>query len=234
MTEKRPLSFALFWLRLFSGLAAGVGGTLIAFVAYFLMVSFVPSEGSSSLSVFSTLVIALAATLSTNVLAALLVSFMDEEKYSRRKTMVSHVFVFNLILFLFTVPFYALAAPAQQAVGVMAIHFVISAFITSLILELLAGQQYSLLGLYSNALGIFCAIGLGFLLSAAKVGPLALIFGTLPMTWLMLQVMNGFGEWGYDVYLKYYGLDALNDRTDLGGDAETEEPEEEAEEEEKS
>lgn len=216
MLSKRPLTFTLFVLRLISGVGGGIGGALIAFLVYFAVLSFIPPESSSSISIFGTLVVGFAATLGTNALATVLVTFMDEEKYARRKTMLSHVFVFNLILFFITVPLYALATPLDQVLSVTMLHFLMSGFISSLILEVLAGYEYALVGIYSQAMGMFLTLGLGFLLASVEISNLVFLFGTLPLTWLMLQLSSGVGEWAYDTYLKYYGLDALNSGTDLG------------------
>lgn len=216
MTQKRPLTFALFTLRLMSGLGGGIGGALIAFLVYFGLLSFIPVEESNSLSIFITLAVGLAVTLATNILATVLVTFMDEEKYARRKTMMSHVFIFNLILFLITVPFYVLGTGLDQVLTITMIHLLLSGFISSLILEVLAGYEYALLGIYSQAMGVFLALGIGLLIVQSGINDLVFLFGTLPLTWVMLQLSSGIGEWAYDTYLKYYGLDALNSGTDLG------------------
>jgi len=225
-TEKRPLTFTLFALRLLSGLGGGFGGALIAFLAYFAFVSFLPTQGTSSISIFTTIVIGFVVSLSTNVLATILVSFMDEEKYSRRKTMITHVFIFNLILFFVTIPFYALATALGQVTAVAMVHFILSGFISSLILEVLAGSEYALLGIYSQALGVFLTLGILLLLASSQINDLVFLFGTLPITWFMLQLTSGVGEWTYDTYLKYYGLDALSSATDLGDEEGQEENEE--------
>lgn len=219
--QKRPLTFTVFALRLLSGLGGGIGGGLIGFLAYFALSFALPVQETSSISIFVTLAVVFAATLSTNTLATALVSFMDEEKYARRKTMLTHVFIFNLILFFITVPFYVLGTGLGQIMSVTVVHFLLSGFISSLILEILSTrQEYSLLGIYSQALGIFLTLGFGLLIASLQVSELIYLFGTLPLTWVMLQLMSGVGEWAYDTYLKYYGLDALNSGTNLGDEQE--------------
>jgi hypothetical protein len=235
MNEKRPLSATLFFLRLLSGITGGVAGMLIAFVAYFIMSTFIPpGDEVSSLSFFAIIVMAFAATLSANTLTAVMVTFMDSEKYSRRKTIITQVFVFNLILFFLTIPLYMLAIPLDIVLGVAALHFLLSAFISGLIMEVLAGYEYSLVGIYSNALGIFVSIGIAMLLLNSNVSSLILTLGAMPAVWFILEFVGGMVELIYDNFLKLYGLDALNVQTDLGGDTVPEESEEEDEDEDES
>lgn len=234
MNEKRPLSATLFSLRLLSGIAGGVVGMLIAFVAYFIMSTFIPAgEGVSSLSLFAIIVMAFVATLSANTLTAVMLTFMDHEKYSRRKTTITQVFLFNLVLFFMSIPFYLLAIPLGISSGVVALHFLLSAFVSSLIMEILAGYEYSLVGVYASSLGIFVSIALAMLLLNAEISTLVLTLGAMPTVWFILEVVGGVVELIYDNFIRYYGVDALNIETDLGGDTMTEKEEEEQEEEEK-
>jgi len=219
MNEKRPLTFNLFLLRLLSGIAGGVGGMLIAFVAFFLMTSFIPStDETSSLSFFAIIVMAFLATTSGNTITAVSLTFMDSEKYSRRKTTITQVFLFNLVLFFLTIPLYLIAISLDLTVGVATLHFLLSAFVSALIMEVLAGYEYSLVGIYANALGIFVSISLALLLLGTNVSQQVIILGAMPMVWFMLELVGGFVELVYDNFLRAYGVDALNTQTDLGGD----------------
>ena len=233
MNEKRPLSATLFALRLLSGLTGGVVGMLIAFVVYFITSTFVPAgDEVSSLSFFAIIVMAFVATLSANTVTSVMVTFMDHEKYSRRKTTITQVFVFNLILFFLTIPLYLIAIPMELTIGVAALHFMLSAYVSSLIMEVLAGYEYSLVGIYSSSLGIFVSIGIALLLINSNVSSLALTLGAMPAVWLILELIGGLVELIYDNFLKFYGVDALNVQTDLGGDAMTEKEEEQEDEDE--
>lgn len=232
MNEKRPLSFSLFMLRLLSGIAGGVGGMLIAFIAFFVLSSFIPpSEGTTTLNFFVVLVMAFLATISGNTITAVSLTFMDSEKYKRRKTIITQVFLFNLVLFFLTIPLYLIAISLDMTIGVVAVHFLLSAFISSLIMEILAGYEYSLVGIYSSSLGIFVSISLALiLLSSDWVSQQVIILGAMPMVWFMLELIGGFVELVYDNFLHVYGVDALNTQTDLGGDAMAENEEESEEE----
>lgn len=228
MNEKRPLSATLFALRLLSGITGGVVGMLIAFVVYFIMSTFIPAgDEVSSLSFFAIIVMAFVATLSANTVTAVMVTFMDHEKYSRRKTIITQVFLFNLILFFLTIPLYLIAIPLEITIGVAALHFLLSAYVSSVIMEVLAGYEYSLVGIYSSSLGIFVSIGIALLLINSNVSPLILTLGAMPAVWFILELVGGLVELIYDNFLKIYGVDALNVQTDLGGDSIVEkEPEE--------
>lgn len=233
MTEKRPLTFTLFLLRLLSGITGGIAGTLAAFIVYFIMLSVIPAgEETTSLSVFAIIIMAFVGTLIANTVTALMVTFMDSQKYSRRKTTLTHVFIFNLVLFLFTIPLYVIAIPFNIVIGVVALHFVLSAFISALIMEVIAGYEYSLVGIYSISLGTFLSIAFAFVALAAGSSQLFITLGAMPIVWFTIMVTGGLVELIYDNFLKYYGVDALNAQTDLGGDTEMEPSDEEEDEDE--
>lgn len=225
--QKRPLTFVLFLLRLLSGVVGGIAGTLALFVVYFVLLNVVPdTDGVNSLSFFVIIVMAFVGTLVANSVTAVMVSYLDNAKYMRRKTTILHVFVFNLVLFLLTIPLYFLALQLDIVTAMVAIHLLLSAFISALIMELLAGERYALIGLYSLAFGIFFAITLAMILVAYNISELVIIFTAMPGVWFLLQLFGGLTELVYDNFVKFYGVDALNTQTDLGGDAESDEDDE--------
>ncbi|MFH1012197.1 MAG: hypothetical protein V1760_00400 [Candidatus Peregrinibacteria bacterium] len=232
--EKRPLTFVLFVLRLLSGLTGGVAGTLALFVIYFILVSLVPSGGESTISVFVMIIMAFVGTLTANTITAVMVTFLDNGKYNRRKTIITQVFLFNLILFFLTIPLYFLGISMGFANGVAALHFLISAFISALIMEVLAGHEYALLGIYSSALGIFISIGFTLALLTLEVSTTTFTFAAMPTVWAILQITGGLSELIYDNFLKFYGVDALNVKTDIGGDEDKEADKEKSEEDEEN
>ncbi len=232
MEQKRPLTFTLFLLRLLSGITGGVAGTLALFVIYFIMQSAIPqSEEVTSLSVFIIIIMTFVGTLTANTITGVMVTFMDNEKYKRRKTTIMHIFLFNFILFFLTIPLYLMGAGLDIVIGIAAIHFLLSAFISALIMEILAGYEYSLLGIYSTALGMFISIALAMVLMTAGVKDITIMLIAMPGVWFILQVIGGLSELIYDNFVHLYGIEALNIKTDLGGDTEVE-PETEDEEEE--
>lgn len=231
MDQKRPLTFTLFFLRLLSGIIGGAAGTLALFVVYFIMQNLLPAtEDVSSLSIFVIIIMTFVGTLTANTVVGVMITFMDNEKYSRRKTMIMHIFLFNLILFFLTIPLYLLGTALEITNGIAAVHFLLSAFITSLIMEVLAGYEYSLLGIYSTALGIFVSIGIALAMMAGNVKPIAIMFAAMPGVWFIMQVISGIVELIYDNFVRLYGIEAFNIKTDLGGDTEVE-PEEKEEDE---
>ncbi|MFH1410015.1 MAG: hypothetical protein ABIG80_00455, partial [Patescibacteria group bacterium] len=157
-------------------------------------------------------------TLSANTITAVMLTFMDHEKYSRRKTTITQVFLFNLVLFFLTIPLYLIAIPLEITTGVVALHFLLSAYVSALIMEVLAGYEYSLVGIYSSSLGIFVSIGIALLMLNSNVSQLVLTLGAMPAVWFILELVGGFVELIYDNFLRFYGVDALNVETDLGGD----------------
>ncbi len=231
--QKRPLTFSLFFLRLLSGVIGGASGTLALFVVYFIMSNVLPkTDGVSSLSLFVIIIMTFIGTLTANTVTGVMVTFMDNEKYSRRKTIIMHIFLFNLILFFLTIPLYLLGVMQNITNGIAAVHFLLSAFVSALIMEVLAGYKYSLLGIYSTALGIFVSIGIALLLLAGGSKAIVLLFVAMPGVWLILQIIGGVSELIYDNFVRLYGIDAMDVQTDLGGDTEVEPKDEEEDEDE--
>lgn len=230
MDQKRPLTFTLFMLRLLSGIVGGAAGTLALFIVYFIMQNVLPqTEEATSLSVFVIIIMAFIGTLVANTVTGVMVTFMDNEKYNRRKTTIMHIFLFNFILFFLTIPLYLMGAAMDIVLGIAAVHFLLSAFISALIMEVLAGYQYSLVGIYSTALGIFISIGLAMVFITTGAKDITIMFIAMPGVWFVLQVIGGLSELVYDNFLHLYGIDALNVQTDLGGDKDIE-PEDDEEE----
>ena len=92
-------------------------------------------------------------------------------------------------------------------------------------MEVIAGYEYSLLGIYSTALGIFVSIGIALIILASGAKPTIIMFVAMPGVWFILQLVGGFVELLYDNFVRLYGIEAFNIKTDLGGDTEVE-PEE--------
>lgn len=231
MDQKRPLTFSLFFLRLLSGIIGGGAGTLALFIVYFIMLNVVPqTQEATSLSLFVVIIMTFVGTLIANTITGVMVTFMDNEKYSRRKTTIMHIFLFNFILFFVTIPLYLLGAALDIVLGIAALHFLLSAFISALVMEILAGYEYSLLGIYSTALGMFVSIALALAVMAGGVKETFIMFVAMPGVWFILQVVGGFTELIYDNFVHFYGIEALNVQTDLGGDSEVETEEKEEDE----
>jgi len=232
MDQKRPLTFSLFSLRLLSGIIGGAAGTLALFIVYFIMLNVVPqTEEATTLSMFVIIIMTFIGTLTANTVTGVMVTYMDNEKYSRRKTTIMHIFLFNFILFFLTIPLYLLGAVLDIVVGIAALHFLLSAFISALVMEVLAGYEYSLLGIYSTALGMFISIALALVLMSTGVSATLVLFIAMPGVWFILEVMGGLSELVYDNFVRLYGIEALNVKTDLGGDTEVEPEEDEDEDE---
>lgn len=222
MTEKRPLTLPLFMARLLSGFVGGIAGTLSLFIVFFLTNGLLPGTESTAISVFALIVMAFIGTTVANVMAGLTVTFVDNTKYNRRKTILVHLFMFNVIFFLFSIPFYLIGISLDVVNGVAAMHFLLSAFISALLMEIIAGYEYSVVGIYSTSLGILLSIGLAMLAVIFKLKTIVLLFMAMPVVWILLQISGGFVELIYDVFIHYYGIEALSIKTDLGGDSEKE------------
>ena len=211
MDQKRPLTFTLFFLRLLSGIVGGAAGTLALFVIYFIMLNVVPqTQDASAPSLFVVIIMAFIGTLTANTVTGVMVTFLDNEKYSRRKTTILHIFIFNLVLFFMTIPLYLLGVSLEISNGIAAVHFLLSAFISALLMEVIAGYEYSLLGIYSTALGIFVSIGIALIILASGAKPTIIMFVAMPGVWFILQLVGGFVELLYDNFVRLYGIEAFN------------------------
>ncbi len=206
-------------LRLVSGITGGITGTLALFIVFFLLNPIIPSAGETQgISVFVIIILAFVGTITANSVTALMVTFLDNEKYTRRKTIFTQVFLFNLILFILTIPLYVLGISLNILNGIVALHFLLSAYVSALIMEVLAGYEYSLVGIYSASLGIFISIVFAFIMIVMGFPPQTLYFLAMPGVWLIIELTSGFVELAYDNFTRYYGVDALNVQTDIGGD----------------
>ncbi len=197
--NKRPLTLWLFFLRLFSGLTGGVVGSLVLMGAFLGVQAVLPVQaGGGGLPGLATVILAFVGTLVANTVVAAMTFSWEAERLPLRKKAVTQVLLFNLALNVLTVPLY-LAGLSLGAEGlVAALHLLLSAFVSFLLMELLAGEDFALLSLYGGSLGFMLALGV-LLLGAKEAWPASLLaLMTLPMGWSFLEMASGLTEAVFD------------------------------------
>jgi len=123
----------------------------------------------------------------------------------------------------------------EMIASVAALQVVVSAFISALILEIIADYKYALLGVYSTAFSVLVSAGIYFFFySVSSEQPIILLFLALPVIWGAIGIFSGLLGLVYEKVYRLYGIDFLSSAIKYGDD-ETygEEPVEEDEEEEK-
>src|SRR4030065_2290029 len=112
--EAPRMTFLALITRTISALAGGIAGTLVLLIIYILAGSIVSpvlmpqSEAVevSPLFIFVLMAMIFASTLISNLVAPLLISFTQRDKYKRITTTLFQVFIVNVVIFLILVPIY--------------------------------------------------------------------------------------------------------------------------------
>jgi len=196
-------------MRLLAGVAGGLMGTLAA-LGIFLLAAFAQPAAeelvklTASYSLVAILAMVFFGTLVSNLLVTFLLYLWDPAKYTRLKLMLSQVFLFTLLLFLVSLPFYLIAREALLSVA--ASHFLLSALVCALVCEVVSGYRFVLTGLMGVLIsGTFLYGVFSLLLWASQNYSLLVIF-FLPLTWIcivggvfLIEVVHEkiFGAYGY-------------------------------------
>lgn len=216
----RRIGNAKVFFKTMMGLLGGIGGTLVIMVVMLLASSVVPNLNDENVGVtpiflYIVLVMAFLATLVGNLVPVILFYAVDREKYNKVTTNLVQAFIFNLLIFIFSIPLYLVlqGASVEKLIYIVGIHFLISAFITSIVIEILSSRQYVLVGLYGNTFGVLAALVMNlllFLVVSATSAKAVFLFLTLPLIWASIgffqSVIEMLYRWAYDVY----GVDFLN------------------------
>ena len=210
MYNNRPLTGATFFLRILGGVVGGVTGTIIMLMVYFLSLAALPSDGgatSSGITSFVLITMILLSTLSANMVSSQIIALSDKEKYRDSRTTLLHVFILNLVLFVFVTPVYLFSDPSKLQI-VAAFHLLISAQMSALMMEIFAGDQYPLVGTYGVAFGgISAFVIVSFiLLSASDVESglsTIIMFIAMPLVWGLIEFFQCIAE---IIYSKVYGM----------------------------
>lgn len=206
-------SFGAFLLRLFSGIAGGLLGTVAALLVFVLFsYANTTSEGhdiwSKEFTGAGILAMVFFGSLVANIFAVLLQSFSAPYKYVAKMDILKDVFSVNIFLFLLSAPFYLLFS--KTILSIAALHLFISASTSALIAEVGAGKQYAVMGVFGVSLAqIFLfSFFLLFLKDMGNQTVFSIFF--LPFIWILLPVMIFLSEKIRSALLKLFSYDLFS------------------------
>lgn len=226
MSEINPpkLPFTTFLLRLLAGLGGGVVGTILLILIFIVASSVIPSietlqEGYvSPIFIFILLVMVFLSSTIGNLLSTFLLALTGS--YKRKASAIYQVFIVSVIIFLLMAPVYFIARSINIEIVVyaVALHIIISAMISALILEIVSNYRYALVGVYGITFSILLSAGVLFGLSGAIENPTILLFAALPVVWGSIAFMGGIIIMIYGWIARIYDKDFLCTATVYGAD----------------
>lgn len=206
------------------GLLGGLSGTvvllMVALVGNWLSPSLfegfdAESAPKSPLVLFLVLVMVFLGTIVGNSISLTLMTIVDRKKYVNLSTPLTQGFMFNLLMFVFSIPVYLFLQNASLSTisFVIGIHLTLTAFMSSLVMEILSARQHVLVTLYGSAFAMLLTLAtslVSFMLLGNGPAKALFVFLVFPMTWTFLGLCQSAAEmiyrWAYDVY----GVDFLS------------------------
>lgn len=226
----RAVPFLTVLLRTFGGLGGGIVGTglilVIAFLGSGILSSAFGVEGGDvevhPLFVFVFLAMIFVGSCAANVLGPLFVGLVDREKYTHLASSLYQIFIANVVMLVVVAPVYMVVASLKPELigGVAALQVVVTAFVSAMILEIVASYRYALLGVYATAFSALIASGVYFFFYGVSSSstPIILLFVALPVMWTSIALFGGLLEWVYAWFYKVYGVDFLSSVMKYGED----------------
>lgn len=222
------ISFATFLLKILAGAAGGVGGSLILVLIFILASSVfeVPTSAedqitsTSPIFAFILMMMIFLSTTIGNIVSTWLIALTERDKYTRISSAIYQVFVLSLIIFVFTAPIYLITAATNPTITayVVALHIILSAQVSALILEIVSNYRYSLVGVYGVTFSVLTASGILFILSGVITSPQILLFAALPIVWGSMAFVGSIVTIFYGWLARTYDKDFLSTQTVYGND----------------
>ena len=234
------ISFGTFLLKILAGAAGGIGGSLILLVIFVLASSILTpitsyKDGVEQVSPIFTFILMMMVFLAStvgNIVSTWLMALTEREKYTRVQSAIYQVFIISMIIFLLMVPVYFITATTELGITAyaVALHIIISAQVSALILEIVSNYRYSLVGLYGITFSILTSAGIMFGLAGVVDSPQILLFVALPIVWGSIAIVQSIFTMIYGWMASTYDKDFLSTQTVYGSDygKEVENEEEEA------
>lgn len=229
-TEIGPpkISIPVLLLKTLSGLIGGGIGTLVLLVIFVAASSILaPITGQSPhpeyispLFIFLLAVMIFLSTTTGNILSSLFLALTERSKYKRISSSIYQIFIISLAIFLLMVPVYFITTSVniQITAYAVALHIILSAQISAIILEIVSNYRHSLLGVYSTTLSILMSAGLMFGIASVIESPTILLFAALPIVWGSFAFLHSLVTMIYGSIARIYDKDFLSTQTLYGKD----------------
>jgi hypothetical protein len=242
----RKLSFLTLVLKTFAGFAGGAAGALIMMLIFLSTSSILqPILGgtygtdnatgeSSPLFIVVLMAMIFATSIVSSLVSTLLLAYTERDRYTRIATMMSQIFIINLVIFAFVLPIYLTTSTTRLELTAFAAftQVLLSSTASALILELLHDYRYSLLAVYTTILGILVSAGINFFLYYAAGNATIMLFAALPVIWATIGFSQASLTMVYYWIYETWGSDFLASSATFGADYGVPDTTEEEEEEE--
>lgn len=221
------ISFATFLLKILAGGAGGVAGSIILVLIFLLASSvFEPiTVGEKIVSIspiftFILMMMIFLATTAGNIISTWLLALTEHDKYKRVSSTIYQVFIISLIIFIFTAPVYFITGATNPTITayVVALHIILSAQVSALILEIVSNYRYSLVGVYGVTFSVLVSAGILFILGGIIESPQILLFTALPIVWGSMAFVGSIVWMFYGWLARTYDKDFLSTQTVYGSD----------------
>jgi len=221
------ISFPRFLLKILAGMTGGVIGTLILLMVFVLSSSILtpvlnpqPEQLVSPIFIFFLLVIVFLSTTIGNLLSTFLLSYTEPDKYKNRSSAIYQTFIVHIIIFILMVPVYFITSSIDVKITIwaVALHVIISAQTSALILEIVSDRKYALVGLYGVTFSILISAAVIFLMAKVVTSPTILLFAALPVVWGSIAFTQSVVTMIYGWIVEIYDKDFLAADTVYGHD----------------
>jgi hypothetical protein len=242
----RKLTFFTLVLKTFAGFAGGLAGTLVLLLIFLSTSSILqPVIGQaaateaaagevSPLFMFVLMGMVFATCIVSSMLAPLLLSYTERDRYTKIATTMSQIFIVNIVIFAFVLPIYLTTSTARIELTAFAafMQIILSATASAMILELIHDHRYALMAVYTTILAILVSTGVIFFIFFATSTATVVLFAALPIIWSAIGFSQAaLGMIYYWIY-ETWGSDFLASTASFGADygvPDTSEEEEEQE-----
>jgi hypothetical protein len=224
------ISFGTFLLKILAGAAGGIGGSLILVIIFVLASSVLaPLTGGlqdgapiqvSPIFTFILMMMIFLSTTVGNIVSTWLMALTERDKYTRTSSAISQVFIISMIIFVLMVPVYFITSATNITITAyaVALHIIISAQVSALILEIVSNYRYSLVGVYGITFSILVSAGIMFGLAGIVTSPQILLFVALPIVWGSIAFVQSIFTMLYGWIARTYDKDFLSTQTVYGND----------------
>jgi MFS family permease len=228
----RKISFFTLVLKTFAGFAGGIAGTLVLLLIFLSTSSILqPVLGQtvaveaaagevSPLFMVVLMGMVFATSIVSSLLATLLLSYTERDRYTKIATMMSQVFIINIVIFAFVLPIYLTTSTTRIELTAFAafMQIILSATASAMILELIHDHRYALMAVYTTILAILVAMGMNFFIFYATGTATIVLFCALPIIWSSIGFSQAALGMIYFWMYETWGSDFLASTTSFGTD----------------